>query len=75
MKRHGITVRPATTYERVCIYDSGDPDAADAYRFVAKAPTKPQGFVYGYGPTEDEAIAALGIPLWNEEQFQKEKLQ
>ena len=73
MKRHGITVRPATTYERVCIYDAGDPDAADAYRFVAKAPTKPHGFIYGYAPTEDEAVAALGIPLWNEEQYAKEK--
>lgn len=72
MRRHGITVRPATTYERVCIAEE-DIDAAEDYRFVASAPTLPDGSVSCYGPTEDDALVgvakALGIPLWNKEAF------
>ena len=71
MRRHGITVRPASMYARVCILEESGPEAEKDFRFVASAPTLPEGSVSSYGSTEDDALAgvakALGIPLWNEE--------
>lgn len=72
MKRHGITVRPVTVCElmHLAVTDWIDDDAGD-HRFIASAPTIPDGSVSSYGPTEEDALAsvakALGIPLWNEE--------
>lgn len=72
MKRHGVTVRPTTMFERVCIAEADDINAVAECLFMASM-AKPNGNSrHGLGPTEDEAIAALGIPLWNEEQFAKE---
>ena len=62
MKRHGVEVRTMTEHDRMFVADDG------SLNYVAET-----GHVTAYGETEDDALAALGIPLWNEEQYAKEK--
>ena len=72
MKRHGINVRSTTPLERAFCAAVSDIETADKYLFVAFDKSGERGG----GETEDEALEslaqALGIPLWNEEQYAKE---
>jgi hypothetical protein len=62
MKRHGVEVRTMTEHDRMFVADNG------SLNYVAET-----GHETAYGETEHDALAALGIPLWNEEQYAKEK--
>ena len=79
MKRHGITVRKATFDELMrfeATYGIDDDEQRD-YQFIASAPTGGLFRMNCYASTEEDALAgvakAIGIPLWNEEQYAKEK--
>ena len=69
MKKYGVTVRDATEDDRAFGLE-------DSVLYVAECntPREPTGECpCGFGATKDEAIASLGIPLWNEEQYLNNK--
>ena len=73
MKRHGITIRPITDFER-SLFSEFSRDLI--LNFAALKKRHDKYLQTGVGETEDNALAdlaeQLGIPLWNEEQYAKE---